>query len=328
MHNPLPRFSGVIPPMVTPLRSYDQLDEGGLDHLVDHLIAGGVHGIFALGTTGEAPNLSYRLRREVIEATCRRADGRTPVLVGITDSSFVESVRLAHYAAECGADAVVLAPPFYFPAAQPELLEYLEAITQELPLPLLLYNMPAMTKITFDPATVLAAADMRGVVGLKDSSGDMGYLHRVMNLLRDRPEFSLLVGPEELLFESTLLGAHGGVSGGANIFPRLYVELFEAARRGDLARGRELHRAVLDVGAALYRVGSHPSSIIKGIKAALHVMGICQDTLTKPFNAFRAQEKAKVADHVKTLDARLNHLLKTRETFNPNANPAPRLESV
>ncbi|MHC4370339.1 MAG: dihydrodipicolinate synthase family protein, partial [Planctomycetota bacterium] len=196
---------GIIPPLVTPLLDRDTLDTAGLERLIEHVLAGGVHGLFILGTTGEAPSLSYRLRYELIDRVCRQVSGRVPVLVGITDTSFVESVNIARKAEDAGARAVVLAPPYYFPAGQMELLEYLKHLTAELPLPVFLYNMPSHTKLVFEPETIRAAADFPGVAGIKDSSGNMMYFRRLQALLRDRPDFSVLMGPEELLAEAVLL---------------------------------------------------------------------------------------------------------------------------
>ena len=115
------RFSGLIPPIITPMRGRDRLDRAGLDRLVNHLIDGGVHGVFVLGTTGEAPSLSHAFQREMVSQTLQAVGGRVPVLVGITDTSFVESLELAYFAAEKGADALVLSTPYYFPAGQTEL---------------------------------------------------------------------------------------------------------------------------------------------------------------------------------------------------------------
>ena len=112
MSSPSLSLHGIIPPLVTPLSSRDQLDSAGLERLVEHVLAGGVQGLFILGTTGEAPSLGYRLRRELIKAVCQQVDGRVPVLVGITDTAFVESVGLAEQAAECGAAAVLLSTPY------------------------------------------------------------------------------------------------------------------------------------------------------------------------------------------------------------------------
>ncbi len=292
---------GIIPPLVTPLLGRDSLDVAGLERLIEHVLAGGVHGLFILGTTGEAPSLSHRLRHELIERVCGQVKGRVPVLVGITDTCFTESVNMACKAKDAGAAAAVLAPPYYFPAGQPELLEYLEHLTPELPLPLFLYNMPRYTKAVFEPQTVRAAADIPGVVGLKDSSGNMSYFHRLQSQLRDHPHFSLLMGPEELLAEAVLLGAHGGVCGGANLIPRLYVDLYNAASSRDIRTMEALHNKVMQISETLYNVGRYESSFLKGVKCALSCMGICNDFLAEPFHRFRGAERDVIRKHLEEL---------------------------
>jgi 4-hydroxy-tetrahydrodipicolinate synthase len=277
------------------------LDEAGLERLVEHLIAGGVHGLFVLGTTGEAPSLDVALKLRMIERTCALVRGRIPVFVGISDPAFIESLRLADRAATCGADALVLAPPYYFPAGQPELLEYLEHLVPKLPLPLLLYNMPAMTKLVFEPETVRRAFKIPGIIGMKDSSGSMAYLHKIRDLLPADCHASLMVGSEELLGEAVLFGFDGGVCGGANVFPKLYVDLYEAAARGDLSKTLALHARVMRQGRLLYGVGRFGSSAIKGIKCALSCLGVCDDFMAEPFHRFRAPERAVIAAAVRTL---------------------------
>jgi 4-hydroxy-tetrahydrodipicolinate synthase len=111
----LPKYHGIIPSIVTPLRERDTLDVADLERLIEHILAGGVHGLFILGTTGEGPSLSYRLRKELIERTCRLVKGRVPVLVGITNTAFQESLNVARWAADASADALVVAPPYYLP---------------------------------------------------------------------------------------------------------------------------------------------------------------------------------------------------------------------
>ncbi|HLE43915.1 MAG TPA: dihydrodipicolinate synthase family protein [Methylomirabilota bacterium] len=296
----LPRpLRGIVPPLVTPLRDRDELDVAGLERLLEHVLAGGVSGLFVLGTTGEAASLGYRLRYELVQRVCKQVAGRVPVLVGITDTAFVESVRLAAHAADSGAQAVVLSSPYYHTVAQPELCEYLQHIVPELPLPVFLYNMPSLTKVPFALETLRRAMDLPQVVGIKDSSGDMGYFHQVGRLLAERPEWSLLIGPEDLLADAVLLaGAHGGVNGGANLVPRLYVELYEAAARRDLARVAELHGRVVRIVGTLYAVGHHGSAVIKGLKCALSLMGICDDFMAEPFRRFRAPEREAVRRHL------------------------------
>jgi dihydrodipicolinate synthase/N-acetylneuraminate lyase len=300
--NVLPKpIHGIIPPMVTPLLDRDSLDVAGLEKLIEHILAGGVHGLFILGTTGEAPSLSQRLRRELIERVCEQVKGRVSVLVGITDTCFVESVNIACKAKDAGAQAVVLAPPYYFPAGQGELLEYLEHLMPELPLPLVLYNMPSYTKLVFEPKTVKAAAAISGIVGIKESSGDMVYFNKLLSLLKKRPDFSLLMGHEELLAEAVLEGAHGGVCGGANLVPQLYVDLYNAAYSKDLPTVESLQKKVMRISKAIYGVGKYESSYLKGLKCALSCMGICSDFLAEPFHRFRSVERKVIRRHLEEL---------------------------
>jgi dihydrodipicolinate synthase/N-acetylneuraminate lyase len=301
-------LQGIVPPMITPLRDRDALDVAGLERLVERLLGGGVGGLFILGTTGEGPSLGYRLRRELVERVCRQVNGRVPVLVAITDTAFAESVNVARHAADAGANAVVAAPPYYLPEAQPELREYLDHLVPELPLPLYLYNMPALTKVSFELETVRHAMDLPRVVGLKDSSGNLDYFKHVAGLLPQRPDWSLLMGPEEKLLAALQLGGHGGVSGGANLFPKLYVKLCEAHRAGDLARAQELQKQIQRVSDALYRIGKHSSSIIKGIKCALSCRGVCDDFMAEPFHRFRAEERKLVEGRLQQIEAELSKL--------------------
>ena len=249
------RLKGIIPPMVTPLVDNNTLDRGGTVRLVEHMIAGGVHGIFILGTTGEAQSLAYHLRYELTELVCSTVAGRVPVLVGVTDTSLEESLRLAHKAAECGAAAVVAAPPYYFAPSQPELTMYYKALADALPLPLCLYNMPVHVKVSLEPATVKELAGHPNIIGLKDSSSNMVYFQTLLYELSDRSDFALFMGPEQLTAESVMLGAAGGVNGGANVFPELYVALYEAAAANDLERVKALQHHVMAVAASLYTIG-------------------------------------------------------------------------
>lgn len=291
-------ISGIVPPLITPLSERDTLDVAGLERLVERLITNGVSGLFILGTTGEGPSLGYRLRRELIERTTKLAAGRVPVLVGITDTSFTESIEISKFAADKGVHSVVAATPYYFPAGQAELLEYLEDLVRELPLPLFLYNMPALTKVSFELDTIRAAQQWEKVIGIKDSSCDMIYFHKMLAVAKQRPDWAVFVGPEELTAEAVLLGAHGGVNGGANLHPRLYVDLYQAAAAQDLQRVRQLHAQVMDLAGRIYTVGKHKSAIIKGLKCALSLLNVCDDCMAEPFRRFNEPERDKVRAHL------------------------------
>src|SRR5437660_11498861 len=123
---------GISPPMVTPLVDRDKLDVEGLERLIERTVSAGVSGLFLLGTTGEGASLSYRLRRELIERTCRHLNKRVSILVNITDTSFIESLNLARHAADSGAQAPAVAPPYYLPPGQPELQPYVAHMVAEL----------------------------------------------------------------------------------------------------------------------------------------------------------------------------------------------------
>ena len=300
-----PLLSGVIPPLVSPLSSRDEIDQAGLARLIEHVLAGGVHGLFLLGTTGEAPSLSYRLRRELIDRVTTQVAGRVPILVGITDTSFVESVRLAEHAAQAGATALVLSTPYYFPAGQTELTGYIENLVPELPLPLVLYNMPSLTKVWFEIETLIRLAAIPKIIGLKDSSGDLAYFQKAIELKKIRPDWSIMIGPEAKLPDAMRLGGDGGVAGGGNIFPKLFVDCYNACVAGDSVRVEALQS---DINALqqIYEVGKYASKYIKATKCCLSLLGICDDFMAEPFHRFRAPERERVRGILDSLSFRVS----------------------
>ncbi|MEX1268570.1 MAG: dihydrodipicolinate synthase family protein [Balneolaceae bacterium] len=293
---------GIIPPMITPLKEHEILDYDGIENLIEHLYAGGVHGLFILGTTGEGASLSYDLRYELTERVCSQVNGRVQVLVGITDTSLTESLKLAGKADDFGADAVVAAPPYYFKTNQSELISYFRSVADESPLPVFLYNMPSHTKVSFEPETIRILSDHPNIIGFKDSSGDLIYFQKVIQLLKNKKDFSLLTGPEEILMQSLLSGGHGGVNGGANMFPKLYVSMHEAAIRKDFERMTSLQKTILQISSTIYNVGDSPASYLQGLKCTLSLMGICNDTMAAPYKAFDSEKRKVIESSLKKLD--------------------------
>ncbi|MEI6713884.1 MAG: dihydrodipicolinate synthase family protein [Verrucomicrobiota bacterium] len=287
------RLSGIIPPMVTPLQSPDALDQLGLERLIEHLLSGGVSGLFILGTTGEGPALSYRLRRELVERTCRQVAKRVPVLVCVTDTAMEESLQLARNAAEFGADAVVAAPPYYWQSSPSELTHYYTCLAEKQPLPLLLYNMPGLTKTVIPLETVRHAMTHPNIIGMKDSSGNLGYLHQILRLRGTRKDWPVFVGDEETLAYAAFAGAEGGVTGGANMFPKLYSQFFHASANRDLTKMAELQNLVIRV-SDIYRTNPSASAGIKGIKTVLSLLGICEDISAEPVTRFEGQEREAI----------------------------------
>lgn len=292
----LPRpLRGIVPPVLTPLSDRDTLDVDAYSRLLEHQIAAGCSALFILGSTGESPSLSHRLRRELIDHAVAVVKDRVPLLVGISDTAFVETLSLAEYAARAGATALVLAPPFYYALSQQAFLGYLSRLTAELPLPLYLYNMPGYTKLMVEPETVRAAAELPMIYGLKDSSGNRDYVHQVKQIMSDKPDFAVLVGIEEILAEMVVKeGVHGGVCGGANLHPRLYVDIFEAASNGDMQTVERLQKTVLDISASVYRVGDPGSAYLRGLKCATALAGFGNGMMAEPYWALREDEREQI----------------------------------
>lgn len=296
------KLYGIVPPLVTPLLDDNTLDLQGLKNLIEHVIAGGVHGIFILGTTGESQSLGFDLRVQMVKETASIINKRLPLLVGISDTSVADSVRLAQIAAGCGADAVVSAPPYYYATAQVELVEFYKKLIEQLPLPLYLYNMPTHTKISFAPETIKEIAKSKKVIGFKDSSANGSFFQSVLYEMRDREDFAIFVGPEEMTAETVILGGSGGVNGGANIFPKLYVDLYNAAVAGNIATVRKLQEKVMQISRSIYIQGKYGSSYLKGVKCALGILGICSDYLASPFNKFDGEYKKNIEKALKEIN--------------------------
>lgn len=298
-------LKGIIPPLITPLIDNNTLDVKGLEKLIGHVLSGGVHGLFILGTTGEATNLTYNLRKEMMRRTCELVNHRVPIVAGITDTSLTGSLEIAEYAKIIGIDGVVLAPPYYFPLSQEEMQEYLENIAPELPLPFLMYDIPSCTKIHMSIETVKKAKEL-GAIGIKDSSGDMAYLLNLIREFKDSPEFSIIAGTELYLPDTILGGGHGSIAGGANMFPRLFVDLYDASIRRDIDEIARLREKVMMINSTVFSIVNYDSRIIKGIKSSLSVMGICSDYMAMPLCKFNKEDRDKIGHYIADLEKIMN----------------------
>ena len=298
--------------MITPLMDNRSLDNKGLERLIEHILNGDVHGLFILGTTGEGPSLSYDLRVELIERVFRQVDKRVPILVGISDTAATDSHRLADKAVAHGAYAVVATPPYYYPVDQSDMEAYFNYLSSRLDLPLFLYNMPSHTRVVLEPETVRNIAENENVIGLKDSSANFVYFQKLLHTMKDMPDFSLTVGPEEGLMQSILAGANGGVNGGANMFPNLYVKMYEAAVAKDFERMIPLQKLILRISARIYSIDRSGSAYLRGLKTALSLMGICNDYMSEPLRQLEKRERA-------TIDRNLKDLVKDLSSMNNHA---------
>lgn len=297
----MPPLHGVIPPLVTPLTAGDQLDLLHLEKLIDYQMTAGVHGFFLLGTTGEGPSLSHAVKRELVTNTTRLVAGRVPVLVNISDTSITESVALAQHAAQCGAQALVVTCPYYFPLDQEDLWKYLQSLIQRLPLPVYLYNMPSHVKVSLGQELLQRAVQEPAIIGIKDSSGDRSYFKSLLQLGLERPEWSIMVGPEELFVDAVSWGGHGGVLGGANLYPKLLVQLFHAVRARDTVLQNTLVTRLHWFHQHVLQLVPRTNGWLIGLKTALALQGLCEERFAEPLHAMTNAERTELQEQLVAL---------------------------
>ena len=296
------KLSGLIPPMVTPLDEKRRLDKKGTKNMVNYLLKGGVDGIFLLGTTGEGPHLSYAIREELVKTVCSLVKGRVPVLVGITETDMDDAVAFASKCKAYGAAAVVAAPPYYFKLTQAECVAWFTEMADRLPLPLVIYDMPAHTDTIIEPATIAKLAAHPNIIAMKDSSSIIALFNKFRVALEPYAEnFSLFMGPDEAMGEAVLLGADGGVCTGANLWPAQFKAMYLAAKAGDVEKVRRLQRFTTMSSYLLYGLGQGQIGVLKGVKCALAEMGLIQNVLSAPFTPFAGRERAHVKAALKKL---------------------------
>jgi 4-hydroxy-tetrahydrodipicolinate synthase len=289
-------FQGIFPPMITPLNSDFSLDVASAEKIIEHLIEGGVHGIFIIGTTGESASISPGVKCDLIRLTCKKVNGRVPVLVGITESSFVQSLDLAQVAYESGATALVAATPFYINIDQDEMVNYFQKLADAVNLPLFLYDMPSHTKVKIDLESAVKLSAHPNIIGLKDSTGDKANFSALCEAFKDQPDFKLFIGPEEILAEALQMGGHGGVSGGANLFPKLYVGLYEAFQKNEVEKVQHLQETILFLSGKIYQNGTYKSSYLKGLKGSLSFEGLGNGVLALPLYSYSEAELADLSE--------------------------------
>ncbi|MFD7071725.1 dihydrodipicolinate synthase family protein [Streptomyces sp. NPDC059913] len=295
-----PRYTGVIPPVVTPLTADGEIDRPSLERVVAHLLDGGVSGLFALGSSGETAYLTPARQDEVIRIITSAAAGQVPVLVGAIETTTDRAIERARAARDLGADAVVVTAPFYTRTDDTEIDRHFRAVAAALDLPVLAYDVPVCVHSKLTPELLLPLAEEGVIAGVKDSSGDDGSFRRLAIAARGLPEFSVLTGHELVVDAMMLGGADGSVPGLGNVDPHGYVRLHEAAVRGDWAAARaEQDRlvALFDiVRAARPGTASATAAGLGAFKTALMLRGIITtNRMSAPMRDLDAAETAGIA---------------------------------
>jgi dihydrodipicolinate synthase/N-acetylneuraminate lyase len=287
-------LKGVLPALISPLRSNGKVDEDGVGRLVEHVLQGGVHGLLALGSTGETASLDEPARRAVLSSVVDAAAGRVPVMCGVAQSHLSAARIEIEAAARLGAASALVAPPFYYLIDQPTLIAFYRQVSRDSPIPILLYNIPQFTKIVAQPSSVATLAREGVIAGIKDSSRDFEYFEDVALATREMPAFRLFTGSDTMLLPSLVMGGAGTICGAGNVAPRWIVSIYEDYVRGDLATARNGQDRLYELVALLRAAGVFPASI----KSACHLQGICEPWCAAPTQALDDQLEAKLRDRL------------------------------
>ena len=286
-------LGGVLPALISPLHADGTVDEAGVERLVEHVIGGGVTGLLALGSTGETASLDEKARRTLLSSVVAAAAGRVPVICGVAQSHLAAARVEVEAAARLGAAAALVAPPFYYLMDQATVLAFYRELARGSPLPILLYNIPQLTKVVAEPATVAALAAEGTIAGIKDSSRDFEYFEGVCIATRGLPHFRVFTGSDNMLLPSLVMGASGTICGTANVAAQWVVGVFDAFTRGDLVEARAGQDAVHQLVAAL-RAGIFPAAY----KAACHLQGICESWCAPPVQPLDSRSEATLRDRL------------------------------
>lgn len=282
-------IKGVIVPLITPLTANGGIDEKGLAQLVEYVIEGGVSEIFLLGSCGEFPALTIEEKTQVVKLTKRYVQERVPILVGVGETTTRHAAILTEKIVEAGADTLVATAPFYYHYTQNELLAHFTTIARAIRVPLVVYNNPELMSHSLAPETVAHLANVKNIIGLKDSAGDMAAFQSYLNVKRDHPNFGIYQGAEPVAAVSLVRGADGVMLGLANLAPKLCVDLYTAAREANLPALWDLQDKLIQ----LRDVQNH-KSWLAGLKTAVSLLGICGPTISGPFEPLTAVQVASV----------------------------------
>jgi dihydrodipicolinate synthase/N-acetylneuraminate lyase len=291
------KHSGVVVPMITPVMEDGRLDEPAVDRLVDSLLAGGVDGIFVMGTTGEGTAIPRAHRRRLVERTAARVNGRARVFAGIGDAHPEEIIAGNDYL-QAGVDAVVSRPPVSIPAG--DVRPWFQALLDGLDGPLLLYNMPMTTKVSIPLDAVETLAEHPRLAGIKDSENNPKRLEELLRRFGGKPDFAVFVGVGALMESGLRLGADGIVPSVGNLIPDVCRDLWVTARSGDWSGARASYSRMNAV-AALYQNGRTLNESLSVLKGALHLRGLCAPHVLPPLKPLTALQLEKLRSEMERL---------------------------
>ena len=288
-------IKGIIPAMVTPFDLDEQINESALRQLVDHLLNGGVHGLFPTGSQGEFYALNNYEKQKIWEIVVDQTHGLVPVYAGTGAITTREVIILNKMAEQAGVDAVSVLTPFFITPTENELYKHYVTVADATHLPIILYNNPGRTAVNLSAGLVARLAEHPNIVGIKDSSGDLSltlaYLQQTDNT------FSVLLGRDTLIYGGLLHGAKGSITATANVAPSLVVEIYEAYIEGDLSRSLAAQHKLAPLRYA-FKLGTFPAVV----KIALNLIGIDAGPARDPVGELTEESLGRLKDILTELE--------------------------
>lgn len=279
---------GIIPALITPLTKEEKFNEKALRKLLNFTIDRGVHGVFVLGTTGEFYGLTPEEKKEIMQITMDEVKGRVPVYVGTGAITTKECIQLTQIAEECGVDAVSILTPLFIKPNQNEIYDHFKSIAETTSLPVVLYNNLPKTGVTITATTAAKLAEIKNIVGIKDSTGDMTLTGEYIRLTQEK-DFSVLMGRDTMIHAALCYGATGSIASCANVAPRICADIYDKFLAGDLQGSLEAQYRLAPLRIA-FTLGSFPTVI----KEALELLGIEAGPCMAPVSPMTTEEKAQL----------------------------------
>ena len=279
--------SGIIPAMVTPLTADEEINEQALRRLTNHLIDGKVHGVFAVGSQGEFWALTPDEKRRVWETVVNETRGRVPVYAGTVGVTTRETIMLTRLAEKAGVDAVSILTPYFINPNDDQLFDHFKAVAESTSLPILVYTNPARTNLKISPGLLARLAQVKGIVGIKDSSGDLELTAEYVRVVP--PNFSVLMGRDTLIYAGLSYGTKGGIAATANVKPALVASIYDKYMAGDLPGALQAQRELAPLRLA-FAWGTFPVVI----KEALNLMGMDAGPCRAPVGPLTAEQREKL----------------------------------
>lgn len=281
-------LKGIIPPIVTPVDEMEHVDEAALVRVIEHVLSGGVHGVFVMGSNGEFYAMDKSNQKKAIEVTVKHVAKRVPVYAGIGAITTRECIDLARQAESAGADAITILPPMFIKLTDEELYDHFKAVADAISIPVLLYNNPGKTANNISVGLLKKLAQIPTIIGVKNTSMDFGQTIQYIDATRHQPDFRVLSGIDFYIFATLAYGGYGAVAGTANVAPRLVSDIYDHYAAGDLDKAREAQFDLIPLRRT-YDFGSFPVVM----KDALNLMGL---DLGHPVRPIQHTGEAKMAE--------------------------------